>query len=146
MATKKTKNAVMAHFTALFAGDLRVSVVELRNNIDPTPPRKEADIDGKATLFIDYPPSKEESRALGAPGIPWDETGAFLVHVAVASNSPAAETLADEIALAARQSLRNQTLGGIVDVTGIFGADLARRWGGNFYGESISVEFVTQDV
>jgi hypothetical protein len=146
MTTKKTKDTVRAHFDALFAGDARVTIQELRNIEDPTPPRTESDIDGKATVFLQYPPTKEMVRGIGAANIPWDEVGAFMVHVAVASFSSAAEVLADEISKTVRDSLRNQTIGADTDIGDIFGTDLAHRWGGNFYGESISVEFETQNI
>lgn len=138
MATKALKDAVAAHFAALFAGDARVSIKVLRNLVDPTPPKKEAEIDGRAWLFLQFPPTKQERAACGADA-PRDEYGAFMVHVAVASNSE--EALLDEIAAAVVDSLFSLDADSLFDVDEIFEGDAGPKWGGNFWGVSIGVPF-----
>ena len=146
MASRITKEIVTAHFEALFSGDDRVTVRPLRNFSEIEPPRKESEIDGKAVIWLQFPATKEEARGIGAADIPWDEAGAFMFHVAVASLSRAAEALADELAETAKASLRNACLEDRMDIEGLYGSELARRWRGNFYGESVSVAFETQDI
>lgn len=145
MASAKTKNAVKAHFEAAFAGDGRVRVIVLRNQEDPTPAKTEAEIDGKATLYLRFAPTREEARSVGGATIPWDETGAFLVLALVNSFSAPAALLAEEIAKTARDSIRGGTADGVVDVFSIIPGDAGPFWGG-FYGETFSVEFLTQSV
>ncbi len=146
MTTKKTKDIVKAHFDALFAADERVEVEELKRGKTPQIPVKEAALDGKAKVWLQYMPTQERARGLSGNAIPWDETGAFLVHVVVASQSKAASDLADEIALAVRDSLRNLTIGDDMDIMDFYGTELAASWGGSVSGESFAVEFETQNV
>lgn len=146
MTTAKTKNIVKAHFDALFSGDARVSVAELKRGKTPALPVRESDIDGKAYVYLQYPPTMEAPRGMSGNAVPWTETGAVLVNVAVASQSADAAALADEIAKTVRDSLRSQTIGDDMDITGFAGTELGEAWLGNFIGETFAVEFETQDV
>ena len=141
MPTKQLKDFVGAHFSTLFAAEITagsVTVTALRNLEDPSPPRREEDIDGKIHIFLAFPPTRQEGAVLGAGG-PWDERGAFMVHIASASGS--GEALADEIAEMAAESLRDASLGGAVDIHDIIEADAGPKWGGNFWGISLAVSF-----
>lgn len=146
MTTKKTKDIVKAHFDALFASDDRVEVEELKRGKTPQLPVKEDALDGKAKVWLQYPPTQERARGLSGNVVPWDEIGAFMVHVVVASQSKAAADLADEVGKTIRDSLRNRTIGEDMDIMDFYGTDLAASWGGSVSGESFAVEFETQSV
>jgi len=123
MATAKTKDSVKAHFEALFAADARVTLKILRNEEKPTPLKKEAEIDGRCSVYVRFSPSREEARSVGGATIPWDEVGSFQVYCLVGANSSPAALLAEEIAKTARDSLRAGTSDAVVDVMGIIEAE-----------------------
>lgn len=143
MATDITKAAVVAHFEALFPDPALVVVTPLRNNENPEPPRKEADL-AKTQVYLQFPPHKEEAVCLGSVATPWRETGAFLFHVLVASGK--ADAAADAAFKTITLSLRNQTIGGRVDILSLFGAESGPRFGGNWWGKSSAVEYEVEDV
>lgn len=141
MATKALKDAVQAHFQALFSDDERVSVKVLRNLQNPSAPRKESEIDGRAWVFLQFPPVKKERAAVGGglSKAPWDEVGAFMAHVAVASQS--GEALLDEIVETVTESLEALDANSVFDVDELYEGDAGQLWGGNFWGVSIGVPF-----
>ena len=147
MASDTAKAAIVANFETLFAAEIAagtVAVTALRNLEDAEPPRTIADIDGKTYLFLQFLPHGERPMVIGGERVPWREFGVFILHVLVASGRRDAE--ADALFLAATNSLRNQTLGGRVDINGMFGADSGPRFGGNWWGKSIAVEYEVEDV
>lgn len=148
MTTKKSKDIFKAHFDALFAGDPRVAVKELKRGKTPPLPVKEADLDGKAQVLIGYPPTKEFPRGMSGNAVPWAEAGAAMIHVVVAGESTAAADLADEVGKTIRDSLRNGSLGpdDDMDIMNFYGTELALAWAGSMSGESFAVEFSTEDV
>lgn len=143
MARRATKDAIVAHFAGLFAGDASVIVRALRNLEDPEPPRTEAEL-AKTYLYLDFPPHRESAICLGAPGVPWREQGTFILNVLVASST--LDAAADAAFETATASLRNQQIGGVVDVKNLFGADAGPRYGGNWWGLSTAVEYEVEDV
>lgn len=145
MATGTAKTALAAHFAALFAAEIAagsIAVRALRNLEDPEPPRTEADL-GKTHVFLQFPAHGERASCFGEDA-PWRETGAFILYVLVASGR--GDAAADAIFRTAVNSLRNQTIGGRVDVLSMFGADSGARFGGNWWGQSIAVEYQVEDV
>lgn len=140
---KEAKDAIVAHFTALFAGDASVVVRALRNLEDPEPPRTEALL-AKTHLYLAFPPHREAATCLGGPSVSWRESGAFLVYVLVASQTLDAQ--ADAAFETALDSLRNLTIGGLVDVRNIFGAEAGARFGGNWWGHSAAAEYEVEDI
>lgn len=150
MTTKITKDIITAHFETLFAAEARVGAVKaLRNLEDPEPPRTRADL-AKAWVYLRFTATHEAPRGLpGANGVPWDEDGAFMLMVLVASRDE--DALADEIFETAKASLRNVSLkdsGGEdrIDVIEFFGAEAGPKFGGNFWGVSAAAAFETQDI
>jgi hypothetical protein len=144
MASDIAKTLIGAHFDALFPPTGDVVVKALRNLEDPEPPRTIAEIDGKTYLFLQFPPHQERASCFGGGEIPWRETGVVILHVLVASGRRDAE--ADAVFRAATNSLRNQTIGGRVDIRAMFGADSGPRFGGNWWGKSIAVEYEIEDI
>lgn len=143
MATKTTKDILESHFTTLFAADDRVVVRILRNLEAPEQPSKRADLE-KAFLYIQFPATNERPRGFGGVDIPWDERGAFMIYVLVASHS--LDALADEIHETAKRSLRNKTFDDKLDIEDMFGAEAGPKFGGNWWGVSTAIEFETQDI
>lgn len=143
MPSDVLKDAVTAHFETLFAADVAAGATilrVLRNAEDPTPPRAEADL-AKLFVMIAFPPTKEDCDAIGAPGlVPWDESGVFMVHVAMAKYAGDDEAIG-AAAKRVRDALRNQVIGDVVDVLSFFESDAGDRWRGNWTGESFAVEF-----
>lgn len=146
MASDTAKAAFDAHFAALFAADISggsAVLTSLRNLEDPEPPKTAADL-GKTHLFLQYPPHSERASCIGGGQVPWRETGAILLHVLVASGRNDAS--ADALFRRATNSLRNQTIGGRVDIIAMHPADSGHRFGGNWWGKSIAIEYQVEDI
>lgn len=145
MATPQTKATIRTHFETLFAADIAagaMTLTVLTNLQDPEPPRTLSALD-QAHLFIGFPPTNEAARGLGGPGLPWDEAGAFMLHVLVGRGE--GEAKADDVMSRAKQSLRGQTIGD-TDILDMFGAEAGPKYGGNWWGQSLAVAFETQDI
>ena len=145
MPTAKTKDAVVAYLRAAFAGDARVEIKPLRNAENPTPPKSEAELDGKATIYLQFPPTRIARAGIG-PAAPKDEAGVFYVHVLVASHSAPAAALAEAVAKTAADALASKPTDDGVEIFDFLEGDGGSLWGGNFWGESFAVEFETQNV
>lgn len=145
MTTRTTKEIIVAHFEALFAGDARVGgVIAARNLEEPEPPRTRAGLE-KAWVWIRFTGTGRSPRGLpGAAGVPWDEAGAFMLMVLVGSNT--LDALADEIFNTAETSLRDETIGDKLDVINVIGAEAGPKFGGNWWGRAAAVQFETQNI
>ncbi|MBY0421857.1 MAG: hypothetical protein K2Q06_06100 [Parvularculaceae bacterium] len=144
MARRAAKDAVVAHFAALFADDATVVVRGLRNLQNPEPPRSVADVETKAFVYLQFPPHTERPVAIGGPSTPWRESGVFLIYALVASAT--LDVKADAVFERATDSLRAQTIAGGVDVKTIFGAEAGARFDGNWWGLSCAVEYEFEDI
>lgn len=143
MPTQRLKDIVEAHFVALFAADARVApVVALRNLDAPEPPTSRA-AQGLVYVYLGFPPTQEKAICLGNDS-PFREAGAFMVHVLAAAGS--LDALVLEIAETAKRSLRNASLGGVIDIEDMFGSDQGFRLGGNWWGESFAVSFSQEEI
>lgn len=144
MATKKIRDAVLTHATALFAGDARVASPRVvLNDAAPEPPKTLAEL-GKLHVFLDFPPTVEGPSSLG--DVAWSERGAFMFHAAVQSGTGATgQALADEIVETYKASLRNRTipLGSTdgIDIYEFTESEAGSRWNGNWWGISLGVAF-----
>ena len=146
MTTQKTKDIVKAHFTALFAADDLVDVKELARGRTPAPPRSEADIDARIAVYLEYAETREAPTAISGGAVPWEEVGAFTAYVVGAAESAAATARVEDAVRTVKQSLRPMTIGEDMDLLGVLGTTLPFGWRGAFAGESLVVEFETQNV
>jgi hypothetical protein len=144
MARRAAKDAIVAHFAALYAGDATIVVRALRNLQNPDPPRALADIETKAFVYLQFPPHTERPVCIGAPSTPWRETGVFLCHVLVASATLDAK--ADAVFERATDSLRAGSIAGGVDVKALFGAEAGAKFDGNWWGSSFACEYEFEDI
>lgn len=146
MSSDIAKAAFAAHFAALFSAEIAagsLKLTPLRNNENPEPPRTEAELQ-KTHLFVQFNPHAERASAIGGETTPWREMGVVILHFLVASGR--ADAAADAAFRVATNSLRNQTIGGRADVIGMFGVESGPKFGGNWWGKSIAVEYEVEDI
>jgi|GEM_PF-6170625 len=139
MPSKTLKDIVTTHFETLFPETGAVVLKVLRNDENPKQPQSRVDL-LKAHVWLSFPPTQEKAEAIGAVNVPWDESGAFMVHVGVDKYS-GGDDLLDQTVETVRSSLRNISIDESVDIHGFFESDAGDRFDGNWHGQTFAVEF-----
>lgn len=141
MAHKLVKDAIEAHFTALFAdavAEETLTFLALRNNETPDEPRTQTER-GQAHVYLEFEPSEEDGAALGEAGFAFlREEGQFYVHWIVAAGT--GDAVLDALSKTIKKSLRVPDIGGVV-IGKRYGGDSGLRHGGTWVGVTVGVDY-----